>query len=164
MFSCQRLDVLEFGCKYYFVTCLIFLQQTNQQQGALEIEMKILLKRMAFFFLNETWRCVLNKIMWAGGILFSEIFVFCVPTLDCVHTGDRMIKLFLMEVLLRRSIWLDLQHAATDLLNCHYLYSGQDPLLFTTLWHWLSYVHAGADCVKLFGLYKLQGVDFQDCS
>lgn len=50
MFSCQKLGVLEFGCKYYFVTCLIFLQQTKQQQGALEIEMKILLKRMAFFF------------------------------------------------------------------------------------------------------------------
>lgn len=52
MFSCQMLGVLEFACKYYFVTCLIFLQQTKQQQGALEIEVKVLLKRMAGFF-NE---------------------------------------------------------------------------------------------------------------
>lgn len=39
-----------------------------------------------------------------GGILFSEISVFCVPTWDCVHTGDRMIKFFPMEVLIRRGI------------------------------------------------------------
>jgi len=43
--------VLEFDSKY-FVACLIFLQQTKQQQEALEIEVKVLLKRMAYFF-NE---------------------------------------------------------------------------------------------------------------
>lgn len=51
IFSCQKLDVLEFKCLCkYFVACLIFLQQTKQQQEDLQFEMKVLLKKWQRFF------------------------------------------------------------------------------------------------------------------